>query len=64
MSYDNPNVRHTPDGHVESWFRQQVRDILDLDPFTRDQKILDELRRLKRLEARVKAMDASLADVR
>jgi hypothetical protein len=52
MGWDNPNDRHTPDGHLESWFRQQVRDILNLDTFTRDQKILEELRRLKKLDER------------
>ena len=42
--------RH-PDLHVpEGRFRAQVRDILGLDPFTRDQKIFDELRRLKALD--------------
>lgn len=40
-----------PDTHYqESRFRETVREILDLDPFTRDQKIFDELRRLKQLD--------------
>lgn len=50
MSIDNSNTRYTPDGHPESWFRQQIRDILDLDMFTRDHKILEELRRLKNVD--------------
>ena len=47
---DNVNVRRTPDGNPESNFRQQIRDILDLDWSTRDEKIYEELRRLKRIE--------------
>ena len=43
------NQRLTPDGQPESKFRQQIRDILDLDWSTRDEKIYDELRRLKTL---------------
>ncbi len=45
------NRRLTPDGHPESNFRQQIRDILNLDWSTRDQRIYDELRRLKKVEA-------------
>lgn len=39
--------RHPDLGMPEGKFRAQVRDILGLDPFTRDVKIFDELRRLK-----------------
>jgi len=46
------NVRLTPDGVTETRFRREVRDILDLDLFTRDDQILAELRRLKKLETR------------
>lgn len=34
----------------EDKFRALVRDALNLDPFTRDQKIFDELKRLKALD--------------
>ena len=47
------NTRYTPDGNIEQKFRQQVRDALDLDWSTRDQQIIDEIRRLKRVEAGV-----------
>ena len=47
---DNVNVRRTPDGQTESKFRQQIRDLLDLDWSTRDEKIYEELGRLKCLE--------------
>lgn len=47
------NVRYTPDRHPESQFRQKIRDILDLDWSTRDDKIYDELRRLKRADREV-----------
>ena len=42
------NRRYTPDGNPESHFRQRIRDILGLDWSTRDEKIYDELRRLKK----------------
>jgi len=42
------NKRYTPDMNLEQTFRGQVRDILDLDIFTRDEQIFEELRRLKR----------------
>jgi len=51
--HPNPNTRYTPDGNIEPEFREQVREALDLDWGTRDQQILDEIRRLKRVEARV-----------
>jgi hypothetical protein len=44
------NKRLTPDREVEVHFRREVRDALGLDLFTRDDQILDEIRRLKRLE--------------
>ena len=44
------NQRYTPDGNPESHFRQRIRDILNLDWSTRDEKIYDELRRLKKLD--------------
>ena len=50
------NQRLTPDGNPESNFRQRIRDILDLDWSTRDEKIYEELRRLKRLERNDKFM--------
>lgn len=57
----NPiNVRHTPDGQVETNFRRQVRDALNLDEFTRDDVIVEELRKLKRLEARIVTLEAQL----
>lgn len=34
----------------EAPFRAKVRDALGLDPFTRNQKIFDELKRLKALD--------------
>lgn len=45
------NSRITPSGEVETKFRREVRDALDLDIFTRDDQIVDEIRRLKRNEA-------------
>lgn len=47
------NERLTPDGHTENKFREEVRDILNLDLFTRDYVIFDELRRLKVLERKL-----------
>jgi len=44
------NKRYTPDMNLEQTFRGQVRDILDLDVFTRDEQIFEELRELKRIE--------------
>ena len=55
------NERFTPDGHHESWFRQQVRDLLGLDFSARDARIFDELRRLKRVEQRVMELEAKVA---
>ena len=46
----HPNRRFDPDHNIENAFRQTVRDILDLDPFTRDYAIFEELRRLKKME--------------
>lgn len=42
------NLRLTPSGDVEDAFRRKLRDVLDLDLFTRDDQILDEIRKLKR----------------
>ena len=50
MTTPSPNVRYTPEGVVEQRLREQVRDILGLDWSTRDEAILDELRRLKKLD--------------
>lgn len=41
----------------EQPFRGKVRDALGLDPFTRDQKIFDELRRLKDIEFRMAGLE-------
>jgi len=35
---------------LESAFREQVRDLLDLSHLTRDDQLFDELRRLKEVE--------------
>lgn len=52
----------------EDPFRAKVRDVLGLDPFTRNQKIFDELRRLKKLDdllaANPLAADSFLASLR
>lgn len=58
MSKDEPGGHYCvaerprdPDADApESRFRYEVRELLGLDPFTRDQKIFDELRRLKVLD--------------
>lgn len=50
-----PNTIHPDTQDVETKFREQIRDILDLDPFVRDQAIFDELRRLKKQVAALKA---------
>lgn len=47
------NVRYTPTRRLESLFRQQVRDILDLDWSTRNDQIFEELRRFKELEVKM-----------
>lgn len=49
----NKNTRLDPNGNEETHFRQEVRNILDLDWSTRNYKIYEELRRLKRLEAEI-----------
>lgn len=51
----DPNRRYTPDGHPESLFRQRVRDVLGLDWSARDDQIVDEVLRLKALEAKCQA---------
>jgi hypothetical protein len=44
----NPvNERLDPNGRLETPFRNEVRDLLNLDVFTRDDQIFDEIRRLK-----------------
>jgi len=53
------NVRYTPDGRLESLFREQVRNILDLGWSTRTQQIFNELRRLKDIERRVAAQETA-----
>lgn len=45
------NARYTPDGARESLFRQQVRDIVDLNWSAHNAQILDELKRLKAVAA-------------
>lgn len=47
---DFRHKRFDPNGNPESEFRQRIRDILNLDWSTRDEKIYDELRRLKKLD--------------
>ncbi len=47
----NINTRITPSGDIEDDFRLDVRLALDADIFTRDDQIIDEIRRLKRVEA-------------
>lgn len=54
------NERFTPDMNTETHFRQDVRDILNLDWSARDFAILEELRRLKAIEARVVDLEARL----
>ena len=46
----NPNIRYTPDGQVESEFREKVRDLIGLDFSARDEQIYARLRELKKFE--------------
>ncbi len=47
----NPkNIRYTPEGPQENEFRLNVRDALGMDVFTRNDQILDEIRRLREVE--------------
>lgn len=57
------NQRVTPKGDIEGHFRRDVRYALDLDIFARDEAIVAEIQRLKRIEARVKAMDEAIGNV-
>ena len=43
----HPNIRRTPNDQPETEFRDKVRDALDMDMFTRDFQIIDEIRKLK-----------------
>jgi hypothetical protein len=45
------NDRHDPEGRLEGDFRRDVRDALGMDLFTRDASIIEEIKRLKRVEA-------------
>jgi len=57
------NRRLTPDGNIEQDFRAQVRDLLDLDIFTRDFAIFEEIKRLKRVDQlRTKAIKEAIED--
>lgn len=51
------NIRITPSGDVETTFRREVRLALDLDIFTRDDQIVDEVRRLKNVEREFEARE-------
>lgn len=44
------NDRNTPSGHLEDKFRREVRYALEVDNFTRDDQIIDEIHRLKKNE--------------
>ena len=57
LANENLNRRYDPNGNPESDFRQRVRDILDLDWSARDEKIYEELRRLKILERKLEQDD-------
>ena len=46
----NTSLRHTPDDKLETPFREDVRNALDLDMFTRDFQIIAEIKRLKAVE--------------
>ena len=48
------NQRMTPDGEIEDTFRCAVRMALGLDLFTRDDQIINEIERLKKLETESK----------
>lgn len=43
----NPNDRRDPDGNLESTFREQVRDALGVDQFTRDFEIIERIKWLR-----------------
>lgn len=43
---------------IESEFREQVRNLLDLSHLTRDEQLFDELRRLKRQDEKLKTLAA------
>ena len=47
----HPNIRRTPNDQPESEFRDKVRDALDMDMFTRDSQIIEEIKRLKKQAA-------------
>lgn len=54
---DNLSLQFIPNaGEDEPPFRAAVRDALDLDWSVRDERIFDELRRLKDIEHRVEAI--------
>lgn len=49
-SHTHTNDRVTPAGDIEGRFRREVRDALDMDIFTRDFQIIEEIKRLKAVE--------------
>lgn len=51
------NRRSDPDGNLETRFRCDVRDALDMDMFTRDGQIIDEIKKLKREIKRLELAD-------
>lgn len=58
MQQFTPNV-----GDDEPPFHERVRDVLNLDWSTRDEKIFEELRRLKRLDERVAQLECTLDEL-
>ena len=45
----------SPDGHREDDFRRDVRQALDMHPLDRDDKIVEEIKRLKRVVDQLEA---------
>lgn len=41
------NTRYTPDRDVENEFRREVRYALDMDVYSRDDQLIEEIKRLK-----------------
>lgn len=56
------NERRTPSGEIESKFRLAVRNALDADIFSRDDQIVAEIDRLKRVEADFIAASEEVAE--
>lgn len=53
MPQNSATIRYTPNMEVESHFRLTIRNALDLDLFVRDYQIIEEIQRLKKIEAGV-----------